>query len=222
MLRDIVIGMSDGLTVPFALAAGLTGAVTASNIIITAGLAEVAAGAIAAFLATSSGLLVSIAGALSTDVLRGRVRDFRLAAIVGGVIPIPLALAASSLELSRNVGLVFAVAASTLCPLLVLGIWWRGLTAAGAISGLIVGAALSGTAATLAVTGAIDDDVLGGWPASLVGYPAAVTVPVTFLVMVVVSRSTRGSASADIPRIFARMHVPERLGMGVERVPTEN
>ena len=47
MLRDIVIGMSDGLTVPFALAAGLTGAVTASNIIITAGLAEVAAGAIA-------------------------------------------------------------------------------------------------------------------------------------------------------------------------------
>lgn len=47
MLRDIVIGMSDGLTVPFALAAGLTGAVTTSNIIITAGLAEVAAGAIA-------------------------------------------------------------------------------------------------------------------------------------------------------------------------------
>jgi Na+(H+)/acetate symporter ActP len=42
-----------------------------------AGLAAlVAAGAIAAFLATSSGLLVSIAGALSTDVLRGRVRDF--------------------------------------------------------------------------------------------------------------------------------------------------
>lgn len=47
MLRDIIIGMSDGLTVPFALAAGLTGAVTTSNIIVTAGLAEVAAGAIA-------------------------------------------------------------------------------------------------------------------------------------------------------------------------------
>ncbi|HZT44340.1 MAG TPA: VIT1/CCC1 transporter family protein [Chthonomonadaceae bacterium] len=46
-LRDIVIGMSDGLTVPFALAAGLTGAVAASGIIVTAGLAEVAAGSIA-------------------------------------------------------------------------------------------------------------------------------------------------------------------------------
>jgi hypothetical protein len=46
-VRDIVIGMSDGLTVPFALAAGLSGAVEATGIIITAGLDEVAAGAIA-------------------------------------------------------------------------------------------------------------------------------------------------------------------------------
>lgn len=46
-VRDIVIGMSDGLTVPFALAAGLSGAVEATGIIITAGLAEIAAGSIA-------------------------------------------------------------------------------------------------------------------------------------------------------------------------------
>lgn len=46
-VRDIVIGMADGLTVPFALAAGLSGAVEATRIIVTAGLAEVAAGAIA-------------------------------------------------------------------------------------------------------------------------------------------------------------------------------
>ncbi len=46
-LRDIVIGMSDGLTVPFALAAGLSGAVTNTNLIIIAGLAEIAAGSIA-------------------------------------------------------------------------------------------------------------------------------------------------------------------------------
>jgi len=46
-VRDIVIGMSDGLTVPFALAAGLSGAVDSTALIITAGLAEVAAGAIA-------------------------------------------------------------------------------------------------------------------------------------------------------------------------------
>lgn len=47
VVRDIVIGMSDGLTVPFALAAGLTGVISASHVIITAGLAEVAAGSIA-------------------------------------------------------------------------------------------------------------------------------------------------------------------------------
>src|SRR5437870_4011721 len=46
-VRDIVIGMSDGLTVPFALAAGLTGAIDASRIVVTAGLAEIAAGSIA-------------------------------------------------------------------------------------------------------------------------------------------------------------------------------
>ena len=47
VVRDFVIGMSDGLTVPFALAAGLTGAISDTNIIITAGLAEIAAGSIA-------------------------------------------------------------------------------------------------------------------------------------------------------------------------------
>jgi len=46
-VRDVVIGMSDGLTVPFALAAGLSGAVASSHIVMTAGLAEVAAGSIA-------------------------------------------------------------------------------------------------------------------------------------------------------------------------------
>jgi len=47
MLQDIVIGLSDGLTVPFALAAGLSGAVQSSSLVITAGLAEIVAGSIA-------------------------------------------------------------------------------------------------------------------------------------------------------------------------------
>ncbi|BBX15299.1 cation acetate symporter [Mycolicibacterium duvalii] len=181
-----------------------------------------AAGAIAAFLATSSGLLVSFAGALATDVLRGRVRDFRLAAVIGGLLPIPLALNVSGdLELSRSVGLAFAVAASTLCPLLVLGIWWRGLTAAGAIAGLSVGGLLSAGAVTVAVAGGIDDTVGAGWPAVLIGYPAAVSVPVAFATMIVVSRLTRAAVPADVAQIFARMHVPEHFGMGIERLPQD-
>src|SRR5574340_1476559 len=46
-VRDVVIGMSDGLTVPFALAAGLSGAVSATRVVVIAGLAEIAAGSIA-------------------------------------------------------------------------------------------------------------------------------------------------------------------------------
>jgi vacuolar iron transporter family protein len=46
-VRDLVIGMSDGLTVPFALAAGLSGAVASASLVVTAGLAEIAAGSIA-------------------------------------------------------------------------------------------------------------------------------------------------------------------------------
>jgi vacuolar iron transporter family protein len=46
-IKDIVIGMSDGLTVPFALAAGLSGAITSSGIVVTAGIAEIVAGSIA-------------------------------------------------------------------------------------------------------------------------------------------------------------------------------
>jgi Na+(H+)/acetate symporter ActP len=208
----LITGKADAavLLLPSAAIAGLPGELIA---------ALVAAGAIAAFLATSSGLLVSIAGAVSTDVLRGRVSDFRAAALVAGLIPIPLSLVSPTLELSRGVGLAFAVAASTLCPLLVLGIWWRGLTAAGAIAGLAVGALASGAAILVAITGWVDDDVLGGWLTTLIGYPAAVTVPVAFATMALVSRLTRGDVPPDVARIFARMHVPERLGMGVERVP---
>src|SRR5690349_20678942 len=46
-VRDVVVGMSDGLTVPFALAAGISGAIAATHLVVTAGLAEIAAGSIA-------------------------------------------------------------------------------------------------------------------------------------------------------------------------------
>lgn len=58
IINDLVLGMADGLTVPFALAAGLTGAIAASGLVVTAGLAEIAAGSISmglgGFLAATS------------------------------------------------------------------------------------------------------------------------------------------------------------------------
>ena len=173
----------------------------------------VAAGAAAAFLSTSSGLVVSLAGVLFTDVLRGRLQDFRLAAVASSVIPLALALTVTRLDFSLTVPLVFAVAASTFCPLLVLGIWWRGLTARGAIAGVLVGGVLSGIATGMSMFSDLPDN----WIGVLLYRPAAVTVPAAFLAMIVVSRLTHGEIPADTERVLLRLHAPERLGLDPDR-----
>jgi Na+(H+)/acetate symporter ActP len=177
--------------------------------------ALVAAGAWAAFLSTSSGLIVSIAGVLSTDVLRsGKVRDFRLAAVLAGAVPLALSLGVTRLDFSEAVALVFAVAASTFCPLLVLGIWWRGLTDRGAVAGVLVGGLLSAGAVVMALTGVVTEE-----PLSVLLYrPAIVTVPAAFLVMVLVSRLTPARRPADADAILLRLHAPERLGLSRDRL----
>lgn len=170
--------------------------------------ALVAAGAFAAFLSTSSGLLTSVAGAVSTDVLRRTsVRGFRLATLVAGAVPMVLALNVSGLDVSQVVGLAFAVAASSFCPLLVLGIWWRGLTDAGAAAGIIVG----GGAAVGAVLYTVLGPPLTGWPAVLVAQPAAWTVPLAFAVMVLVSVVTRRRLPGQVNAVMLRLHAPESL-----------
>ncbi len=206
----LITGTSDAAVVllPASVLSGLPGQLLA---------ALVAAGAMAAFLSTSSGLLVSIAGVLSTDVLRGRIRDFRAAALVAGLVPLALSIVVTTLDLSRTVALAFSVAASTLCPLLVLGIWWRGLTAAGAATGLIVGGLTAGSATAVSVLGGVSGDVAGGWPATVLSYPAAVSVPLAFASMIAVSAWTRRQDPLRVARIFARLHAPERLGMGADR-----
>ena len=173
----------------------------------------VAAGAFAAFLSTASGLLVSVSGVLSTDLFgrwsggHGSVRDFRRAAMVAGVVPLLLALQAGSLALSTVVGLAFAVAASTFCPLLVLGIWWRRLTPIGAGAGLIVGGGLSGAAVLITVLG----PGLSGWPGALLAEPAAWSVPISFAVMVLGSLASQKRVPADVGRTMVQLHAPERL-----------
>ncbi|MCU1643536.1 MAG: putative Na+/proline, Na+/panthothenate transporter [Nocardia sp.] len=206
----LITGASDAavLLLPGSVLSGLPGRLLA---------ALVAAGAVAAFLSTSSGLLISVAGVLGTDMLRGRIRDFRLAAVIAGGVPLVLSLTVVSLDLSRAVGLAFSVAASTLCPLLALGIWWRGLTATGAAVGLLVGGLLTGGATAVSVLGGISDNLAGGWLAALLGYPAAVSVPVAFAAMILVSKVTRRQSGPDIARIFVRMHAPEPFGMGTDR-----
>ena len=219
-LLPVLLGALSRLYVPQLLVTGQTDA--AVLLLPTAALpgwsgialaALVAAGAFAAFLSTSSGLLLSVAGVLSTDLLPRKLGDFRIAAHVGGVVPIVAALGASRLDFALTVSLAFAVAASTFCPLLVLGIWWKGLTDRGATAGMLVG----GGVATLAVGSTLAGIAPGGWAGVLLARPALVTVPLTFLVMVFVSRSTSHRVPANVGRTLLRLHAPERLGLGDAR-----
>jgi cation/acetate symporter len=180
--------------------------------------ALVAAGAFAAFMSTASGLMVSVAGTISFDLWRrgpahvgARRRRFRLAALGGVLGPMALALVAHGLDISVLVGWAFALAASTFCPLLLLGIWWERLTARGAASGLVAGAAI---ATGLIFTGLALE---GGHPTveALLTQPAVISVPVAFAVMVLVSlldRTGRRPADAEL----LAMHAPEGLGLGLE------
>ncbi|MCW3840816.1 cation acetate symporter [Micromonospora yasonensis] len=198
----LVTGQTDAVVVLLPTAALGTG--TVARLLA----ALVAAGAFAAFLSTSSGLLTSVAGVISTDVLgRGSVRGFRLATVIAGGVPAVLALNVSGLDVSQVVGLAFAVAASSFCPLLVLGIWWRGLTDLGAAAGVLVG----GGAAVGAVLVTVLGPPLSGWPATLTTQPAAWTVPLAFTVMVAVSVATRRRLPADVGVTMLRLHAPETL-----------
>jgi len=185
------------LLLPGRLVPGLAGDVLTALVI---------AGAFAAFLSTTSGLVVSIAGVISQDVLGGRVLGFRVAAVFSTLVPLGVALLTDSMQLAGSVGLVFAFTASTICPLLLLGIWWRGLTDAGAIAGMLAGAALCGGAI---VAGRVLGP-LAGPGQELLAQPAAWTVPAAFAVMVGVSLLTRGRRPGGITKIMTRLHAPER------------
>ncbi|MGH3731510.1 MAG: sodium:solute symporter family transporter, partial [Micromonosporaceae bacterium] len=171
--------------------------------------ALVTAGAFGAFLSTSSGLSVSVAGVLSQDII-GRwwqgVTAFRLATVLAVSVPFGLAVAGQRVPVANAVGLAFAVAASTFCPLLVLGIWWRRLTDVGAIAGLLTGGVLSGAAVVATMLGATS-----GWTGALLAQPAAWSVPLGFGAMVVVSLATRRRTAPNVARTMVRLHTPEQL-----------
>ena len=175
----------------------------------------VTAGAFAAFLSTSSGLAIAVAGVLSQDVTGrtwsgrrlGGVAAFRVGAVVAVSVPLLVALTLPNVGVARAVGLAFAVAASTFCPLLVLGIWWRGLTDVGAIAGIAAGGLGSGSA----VIWVLADGTASGWGGALLSQPAAWSVPLAFAVMVGVSRATATRVPAHARRFMVRLHTPEVL-----------
>ncbi|MFC5829396.1 cation acetate symporter [Nonomuraea insulae] len=171
--------------------------------------ALVTAGAFAAFLSTSSGLTVSVAGVIAQDLLKGSVRSFRIATLMAVSVPLALALWARALPVADVVGLAFAVAASSFCPLLVLGIWWRRLSKTGALAGLFVGGGLASGAVLVTIVGGPRQGLAG----ALLAQPAAWTVPIAFVVMVAVSFLTPHRVPLGVARTMVRLHTPENLDL---------
>ncbi|MEU9559132.1 cation acetate symporter [Streptomyces fumanus] len=171
--------------------------------------ALVAGGAFAAFLSTASGLTMAVAGVLTQDVLPARgVRHFRLGTLLAMAVPLAASVLVGGLPVADAVGLAFAVSASSFCPLLVLGIWWRRLTPPGAAAGMLVG----GGSALLAVTATMAGFPGGGGaPHALLAWPALWSVPLGFLTMVLVSLATPGRVPPGTAAVLARFHLPEDL-----------
>jgi len=195
-----VSGQTDSvvLVLPRLASAGILGTVLG---------ALVAAGAFAAFLSTSSGLLISMSGALSHDIMGRGVRAFRSSAIAIGIVMTVVGIFVASISINVLVGWAFAIAASTFCPLLLLGIWWRRLTWVGALGGLALGGSTSSIAVILTMVG------IGktGWPAVLLGEPAIWTVPLSFLTMVCLSLATPRALPHDVTQKLLALHLPERV-----------
>ncbi|MFD7996225.1 sodium/solute symporter [Streptomyces mexicanus] len=176
--------------------------------------ALVAGGAFAAFLSTASGLTMAVAGVLTQDVLPSRaalpargVRHFRLGTVLAVAVPLAASVLVGGLPVADAVGLAFAVSASSFCPLLVLGIWWRRLTPPGAAAGMLAG----GGGALLAVTATMAGLTDTGPLHTLLAWPALWSVPLGFLTMVLVSLATPGRVPDGTAAVLARFHLPEQL-----------
>ena len=191
------------------------------------------AGAFAAFMSTFSGLLVSMSGAWAHDIYgrilqpesspTQRISAFKVAAIVIGVISMVLGLFIETFDIAMLVGWAFAIAAASYFPLLLLGAWWRGLTATGAASGMLVGGLSSLTAIILFMLSdrkvvTIADPLVK----SLCEQPAIWTVPLSLLVMYVVSLVTRASIPNDVDEKMLRLHAPEGLGYSKDYISSDH
>lgn len=165
--------------------------------------AIVAGGAFAAFVSTSSGLTVALAGVISRRFFAGSVSGFRRGALIAAVLPGVVSLATTTTGLASVIGSIFALTASTIAPVLLAGIWWRRASGAGAIAAMLTGAAV--WAACTIATAAGAGSVLGG----LVGQPALLSVPAAVVALVLGSIAVPERDGGRLDTVLARLHSPE-------------
>ncbi len=204
------------------------------------------AGAFAAFMSTFSGLLVSMTGALAHDVYgrmlrpkstpEERLRMFKWCAVLIGGVAVVLGCFVEPLEINFMVGQAFAIASASYFPLLFMSVWWRGMTMAGAATGMLTGGLCALIAATLnnASNLATDPGPMGKLFASfkplngfwqqhpllriLCEQPAIWAVPIAITLMIVVSKATAKSVPGDIRMKMLVLHAPEQLGLKQEYI----
>ncbi|MDR2255031.1 MAG: cation acetate symporter [Arthrobacter sp.] len=164
--------------------------------------ALVAGGAFAAFISTSSGLCIALAGVIGRRFFGGSVDGFRRGALLAALVPGALALVTSSSALAGVIGSIFALTASTIAPVLLAGIWWRRCSGTGAIAAIVVGALVCALCLGSAALGVGAGTLWGG----LLAQPALVSVPAAIAALVIGSYLRPGPADADA--ILARLHTP--------------
>jgi len=208
------------------------------------------AGAFAAFMSTFSGLLVSMTSAVAHDIYgrmlkpsatpKERMRMFKIAAVVVGGLATLLGAQVELLEINFMVGQAFAIAAASYFPLLFMSAWWRGMTMAGAATGMLGGGILALACVTL--TSVSDVIAKTGQAAAvkagtvwtpdaftlfwkdhpllriLSEQPAIWTVPTAIMLMIIVSKATRSKIPADARMKMLVLHAPETLGLKQEYI----
>ena len=185
----------------------------------------VAAVTFATILAVVAGLTMAGAGALAHDlyvqvVRRGDVSDanqvlaFRVAAVIVTVLAVVLGIAFEGQSIAYMVSLAFTVAASANFPVLILAIYWRGLTRRGALAGGSVG--LLSSIAFIAAGPPIWVGVLGNaQPLFPYAYPALASMPLAFTVCWLVSRFDPEFGEARAARLFDDIRRQARRGVAM-------
>ena len=193
------------------------------------------AGAFAAFMSTFSGLLVSMSSALAHDIYgrmlkpdaspEQRLKAFKWAAVIIGVVSVGLGTQVEKLNINYLVGQAFAIAAASYFPLLFMSVWWRGMTMRGAATGMLVGGLMALGAISLttlsdvyAVQSLADFWVAHPLARILCEQPAIWAVPLSILLMIVVSKATAATVPADVRMKMLVLHAPEALGLKQEYI----
>ena len=184
----------------------------------------ISAVAFATILAVVSGLTLSGASAISHDlyasvVRRGRISDgsevrvSKIATLVLGVVAVVLGVAFERVNVAFMVGLAFAIAASCNFPVLLLSMYWRGLTTRGAAIGGWLGLIVAFTLTVLSPS--IWKEVLGH-PGGIFPYtaPAIFSMPLAFLACWLFSITDTSPASRAEADLFDAQYVRSQTGIG--------